>query len=137
LLSAHGVPVEEIARLVGDSSTTMTELVYRKQIRPVIQTGAIVLDAVFGSDRDSHADRHAAVVEPDVSGEGHVLTGTLMVGDTGIEPVTSSVSIQNLRSIRGLARGFSSASVQVRGGFWIPPRFAEFRGRPAKVLTDF
>jgi integrase len=42
-----------------------------KQIRPVIQTGAVVLDAVFGSDRDSHADRHAAVVEPDVSGDGH------------------------------------------------------------------
>jgi integrase len=71
LLSDHGVPVEEIARLVRHSSTTTTEPVYRKQIRPVIQTGAVVLDAVFGSDRDSHADRHAAVVEPDVSGDGH------------------------------------------------------------------
>ena len=51
LLSDHGVPVEEIARLVGYSSTTTTELVYRKQIRPVIQTGAVVLDAVFGSEQ--------------------------------------------------------------------------------------
>src|SRR3954452_20383587 len=63
LLSDHGVPVEEIARLVGHSSTTTTELVYRKQIRPVIQTGAVVLDAVFGSDRDSHRHSHAAVPE--------------------------------------------------------------------------
>jgi integrase len=69
LLSDHGVPVEEIARLVGHSSTTTTELVYRKQIRPVIQTGAVVLDAVFGSGRDSHADSDSAVPEPGSSEE--------------------------------------------------------------------
>ena len=69
LLSDHGVPVEEIARLVGHSSTTTTELLYRKQIRPVIQTGAVVLDAVFGSERHSHADSHAAATEPGASGE--------------------------------------------------------------------
>ena len=32
--------VEEISRLVGHSGTTVTELVYRHQLRPVIQTGA-------------------------------------------------------------------------------------------------
>ena len=31
--------------LVGHSGTTVTELVYRHQIRPVIQTGALVIDA--------------------------------------------------------------------------------------------
>lgn len=35
LLSDAGVPVEKIARLVGHIGTATTELVYRKQIRPV------------------------------------------------------------------------------------------------------
>ncbi|WP_068928130.1 site-specific integrase [Planobispora rosea] len=48
LLSDSGVPLEEIARLVGHSSTAVTELVYRKQIRPVIQSGATVMDRLFG-----------------------------------------------------------------------------------------
>jgi|SRR3954452_5693126 len=47
LLSDAGVPVEEISRLVGHSGTSVTELVYRHQIRPVIQTGATLMDALF------------------------------------------------------------------------------------------
>lgn len=47
LLSDSGVPLEEIARLVGHSSTAVTELVYRKQIRPVVQGGARVMDRIF------------------------------------------------------------------------------------------
>lgn len=39
LLSDNGVPLEEISRLVGHSSAAVTELVYRKQIRPVTQGG--------------------------------------------------------------------------------------------------
>ena len=50
LLSDQGVPLEEISRLVGHSSTAVTEEVYRKQIRPVIQTGAVVMDELFKSD---------------------------------------------------------------------------------------
>lgn len=53
LLSDQGVPLEEISRLVGHSSTTVTELVYRKQIRPVIQTGAVVMDTIFKIDKDT------------------------------------------------------------------------------------
>jgi integrase len=49
LLSDSGVPLEEISRLVGHSSTAVTELVYRKQIRPVVQTGAVVMDSIFGA----------------------------------------------------------------------------------------
>lgn len=49
LLSDRGVPLEEISRLVGHSGTAVTEEVYRKQIRPVIQTGAVVMDGVFGA----------------------------------------------------------------------------------------
>nr|WP_318842135.1 tyrosine-type recombinase/integrase [Streptomyces marincola] len=47
LLSDHDVPVEEIARLVGHSSSETTEKVYRKQIRPVIQTGALTMNRIF------------------------------------------------------------------------------------------
>ncbi|MGB7796204.1 MAG: site-specific integrase [Pseudonocardiaceae bacterium] len=47
LLSDSGVPLEEISRLVGHSSTAVTELVYRKQIRPVLQQGATVMDLIF------------------------------------------------------------------------------------------
>ncbi|MFD7791070.1 tyrosine recombinase XerC [Streptomyces sp. NPDC059759] len=47
LLSDSGVPLEEISRLVGHSGTAVTEEVYRKQIRPVIQTGAVVMDGIF------------------------------------------------------------------------------------------
>lgn len=50
LLSDRGVPLEEISRLVGHSGTAVTEEVCRKQIRPVIQTGAVVMDGIFGAD---------------------------------------------------------------------------------------
>lgn len=49
LLSDQGIPLEEISRLVGHSSTAVTELVYRKQIRPVLQEGAVVMDQIFKS----------------------------------------------------------------------------------------
>lgn len=47
LLSGAGVPVEKIARLVGHTGTATTELVYRKQIRPVVTGGAAVMDQLF------------------------------------------------------------------------------------------
>lgn len=50
LLSDGGVPLEVISRLVGHSGMAVTEEVYRKQIRPVIQTGAVAMDGIFGTD---------------------------------------------------------------------------------------
>lgn len=47
LLSDEGIPLEEISRLVGHSSTAVTEAVYRKQIRPVMQAGAVAMDRIF------------------------------------------------------------------------------------------
>jgi integrase len=47
LLSDAGVPLENISRLVGHSGSTVTELVYRKQIRPVITEGAETMDRIF------------------------------------------------------------------------------------------
>jgi integrase len=47
LMSHRGVSTEEIARLVGHSSTRITETVYRRELRPVITTGAEVMDQIF------------------------------------------------------------------------------------------
>ena len=46
-MSEAGVPLEEIARLVGHGSTKVTETVYRKQLRPVLTSGAEAMDALF------------------------------------------------------------------------------------------
>ena len=50
VLSDAGIPVEQIAQLVGHSGTTLTELVYRHQLRPLIQTGATVMDRLFAPE---------------------------------------------------------------------------------------
>ncbi|MCR3754511.1 Phage integrase family protein [Lentzea californiensis] len=47
VLSASGVKLEDIARLVGHSSTTVTETVYRHQIVPVMQEAATTMDNIF------------------------------------------------------------------------------------------
>lgn len=49
LMSEGGVPIEEIARLAGHSSTRTTEVVYRKELRPVITTGAEVMGRIFAA----------------------------------------------------------------------------------------
>jgi site-specific recombinase XerD len=54
LMSDAGIPLEQIARLVGHTGTTTTELVYRKQIRPVVMGGAGIMDSLFPK-RDSDA----------------------------------------------------------------------------------
>ena len=47
LMSHHGVSIEEIARLVGHATTRTTEIVYRRELRPVITTGAEITDQLF------------------------------------------------------------------------------------------
>jgi site-specific recombinase XerD len=47
LLSAHDIPIENISRLVGHTNTVVTATVYRQQIRPVIQEGAIAMNDIF------------------------------------------------------------------------------------------
>jgi integrase len=47
-LSAHGVAVEEIARLIGHKGgSPVTEKVYRQEIRPVMQDGAVAMNRIF------------------------------------------------------------------------------------------
>jgi integrase len=52
LMSHRGVSIEEIARLAGHASTRTTEVVYRRELRPVITTGAEIMDEVFRQARD-------------------------------------------------------------------------------------
>jgi integrase len=47
LLSHQGVATEEIARLAGHATTRTTEIVYRRELRPVITTGAEIMDQLF------------------------------------------------------------------------------------------
>jgi integrase len=47
VLSANGVPVENIALLAGHDRTATTELVYRHEIRPALTQGAEVMDKIF------------------------------------------------------------------------------------------
>lgn len=48
LLSLGGLPIEENARIAGHSSTRTTELVYRRELRPVLTRGAETLDVLLG-----------------------------------------------------------------------------------------
>jgi len=47
MMSDQGVPVEEIARLAGHASSRTTEVVSRRELRPVIATGAEIMDQIF------------------------------------------------------------------------------------------
>jgi len=47
LLSSDGMPLEDIADLVGHKGTTTTETVYRKVIVPELRRGAEVMDRPF------------------------------------------------------------------------------------------
>jgi integrase len=47
LLSASGIRIEDISRLVGHSGTAVTEKVYRQQIRPVLEEGATAMDEIL------------------------------------------------------------------------------------------
>jgi len=60
LLSDEGVPVEQIARLVGHAGgSSVTDTVYRKQLRPVIDEGAIAMDRIFDARGVSHSGSHS------------------------------------------------------------------------------
>ena len=51
ILSAHGVRIEDISDLVGHSGTTVTETVYRHEIRPALTTGATAMNKILSKKR--------------------------------------------------------------------------------------
>ncbi|MGC9670857.1 site-specific integrase [Planosporangium sp. 12N6] len=50
VLSSSGVRIEDIADLCGHSGTTVTEKVYRHQLRPVLLNGAVAMDRIFDAE---------------------------------------------------------------------------------------
>ena len=42
--------IEQIAGLCGHSGTTVTESVYRHQLRPVLLAGAVAMDKIFADE---------------------------------------------------------------------------------------
>ncbi|WUR62253.1 site-specific integrase [Micromonospora chokoriensis] len=50
LLSDSGMSLEQIADLCGHSGTTVTESVYRHQLRPVLLGGAVAMDRIFDAE---------------------------------------------------------------------------------------
>ena len=56
IMSDNGVPIEVIADLAGHASTSVTETVYRHQLKPVITKGAETMNIIF----NKHADKKSA-----------------------------------------------------------------------------
>jgi Phage integrase family len=69
LMSHRGVSIEEIARLAGHATTRTTEIVYRRELRPVITTGAEIMDQLFTGNLASAPVRGAAK-DPDQPAAG-------------------------------------------------------------------
>lgn len=87
VMSEACVPLEAIARVVGHSSTKVTELVYRKQLRPVLTEGTAVMETLFGlpaADRSGHPMRVKPTDKP-TAGRGspssHLAEGLLRFSD--------------------------------------------------------
>jgi integrase len=51
-LSDDGVSLADIADLCGHPGTSVTERVYRHQLRPVLLTNAAAMDRIFGKNGD-------------------------------------------------------------------------------------
>ncbi len=47
ILSTNGVPIEDISDLMGHSGTSVTETVYRHEIRPALTTGATAMNKIL------------------------------------------------------------------------------------------
>jgi len=47
LLSDGGLSIEQISRLVGNSSKVVTETIYRHQLNPVVEAGTTAMDCIF------------------------------------------------------------------------------------------
>ena len=53
LLSSAGIPIEDIAHLVGHMNTRTTEKVYRKELLPVLRRGAKMMDDLFKAHHEA------------------------------------------------------------------------------------
>ena len=51
LLSSTGMSIEDTSHLVGHASSHVTELVHRKELRPVLTRGASAMDTLFPREK--------------------------------------------------------------------------------------
>jgi hypothetical protein len=77
------MPIEDIADLVGYSGTSVTEKVYRRQLRPVLLKGAAAIDLIFPADRPRPACSHPVSYSETMRGHAHGWDmASDLVGDT-------------------------------------------------------
>jgi hypothetical protein len=50
------MPLDDIADLCGHAGTSVTEKVYRHQLRPVLLRGAIAMDRIFPGSADGQGE---------------------------------------------------------------------------------
>lgn len=65
--------IEAIADLCGHTGTTVTEKVYRHQLRPVLLNGAVAMDRIFapgGAGQGSDQRRYSGTVGTQERAEG-------------------------------------------------------------------
>jgi integrase len=53
IMSDNDVPIETIADLVGHKGTSVTERVYRHQLKPVITKGATTMNTIFNQRKEA------------------------------------------------------------------------------------
>ena len=63
LLSSAGIPIEDIAHLVGHANTRTTDKVYRKELRPVLRRGAKAMDDLFKAHQEASKPHSAPHVQ--------------------------------------------------------------------------
>jgi hypothetical protein len=51
ILSASAVRIEDISDLVGHSGTSLTESIYRQEIRPMLTTGNTAMNKILSKKR--------------------------------------------------------------------------------------
>jgi integrase len=56
ILSAHNLRLEDISDLVGHSSTSVTETVYRHEIRPALTKGATAMNRILKANAAKSAE---------------------------------------------------------------------------------
>nr|WP_280841634.1 hypothetical protein [Micromonospora sp. A200] len=85
LLSDNGRSLEQIADLCGHSGTTVTESVYRHQLRPVLLSGADAMDRIFDAEAQSLSQSRKVRQKGRLELPRWPLT---CVGTAGFEPTT-------------------------------------------------
>ena len=77
LLSNSGLPIEDISHLAGHANTRVTELVYRKELRPVLTKGARAMDAIFAGPAEGSGSPSGSPVSAEETSEEELQEGYL------------------------------------------------------------